>query len=75
MGVQQFFKPCSLIFFIVPVYYFLKNDCLSQFCCILFIGYSCHGVCQVKKKKIYPMLSTENVVVQETETNLLCCYG
>lgn len=30
---------------------FLKNDCLSQFCCILFIGYSCHGVCQVKKKK------------------------
>lgn len=31
---------------------FLKNDCLSQFCCILFIGYSCHGVCQVKKKKI-----------------------
>lgn len=54
---------------------FLKNDCLSQFCCILFIGYSCHGVCQVKKKKIYPMLSTENVVVQETETNLLCCYG
>lgn len=54
---------------------FLKNDCLSQFCCILFIGYSCHGVCQVLKKKIYPMLSTENVVVQETKTNLLCCYG
>lgn len=31
---------------------FLKNDCLSQFCCILFIGYSCHGVCQVKKKNL-----------------------
>lgn len=50
IGCSTVFKPCSLIFFIV--YDFLKNDCLSQFCCILFIGYSCHGVCQVKKKKL-----------------------
>lgn len=36
-----------VVWFFFIVYYFLKNDCLSQFCCILFIGYSCHGVCQV----------------------------
>lgn len=47
------FIGCSTVFLNLVVWFFslytifLKNDCLSQFCCILFIGYSCHGVCQV----------------------------
>lgn len=64
-----------VVWFFFIVYYFFEKWLLVTI--LLYIIYRVFLPWSLSslKKKIYPMLSMENVVVQETETNLLCCYG